>query len=308
MRYIKLPVLLFVFACLLFSQQKSVFFESKSFELILDKMNFPEGPAFDGVKTLYVSSCYGGFIKKIEGNKSDFFVKADSDGINQTNGLVFSKDGYLYACDFGLGAIIKISKKKKVMIVASGYEGVKFNRPNDLAFDKNGNLYFSDPKTIDTLNPDGRLFMVNLKTGVVKLLLDKIAYPNGLAFSEDGKILYLSESARSRVLKYDVNKNGELTNERVFIDFKSGSPDGLALDVKDNLYVALFGGGVLYVVSPEGKILEEYPTPGKKPSNIEFGGSDFKTLYLTEDETNSVYKIKTKVKGLPLFNSPARKK
>lgn len=305
MRTIKIILIILILPAILFSQ-KSNFFESEKFELVLDKMNFPEGPAFDGRKAVYVSSCYGGFIKKIEGNNISLFVEADSNGIKQTNGLVFSKDGFLYACDFGLGAILKISKKGNVKAIATGYEGQRFNRPNDLAFDKKGNLYFSDPKTIDTLNPDGRVFMIS-KNNNVKLLLDKIAYPNGLAFSADGKSLFLSESAKQRVLKFDVLENGDLVNQRVFIELPGGSPDGLALDSEGNLYIAHFGSGFLYVVSPEGKILEEFFAPGKKPSNIEFAGNDLKTLYLTEDETNSVYKIKTKKRGLILFNHPLRK-
>jgi len=305
MKNIKIILIILILPTILFSQTSN-FFDSEKFELVVDKMNFPEGPAFDGSKAVYVSSCYGGFIKKIEGNKINLFVEADSNGIKQTNGLVFSKDGFLYACDFGLGAILKISKKGIVKVLASGYEGQKFNRPNDLAFDKKGNLYFSDPKTIDTLNPDGRVFMINKKNNV-RLLLDKIAYPNGLAFSADGKSLYLSESAKQRILKYDVLENGDLVNQRVFIELPGGSPDGLALDTEGNLYVAHFGSGFLYVVSPEGKILVEFSTPGKKPSNIEFAGKDLKTLYLTEDETNSVYKIKTKKRGLILFNHPLRK-
>lgn len=80
-----------------------------------------------------------------------------------------------------------------------------------------------------------------------------------------------------------------------------------ALDEQSNLYVAHFGGKALYVIDQNGKTVEKLETPGKKPSNIEFAGEDLKTLFLTEDETNKVYTIRTKNKGLPLQSSPSKK-
>ena len=83
----------------------------------------------------------------------------------------------------------------------------------------------------------------------------------------------------------------------LFIELPGGDPDGIDFDVKGNLYVAHFGSGTIYVISPVGQVLEKIKTPGAKPSNIEFGDSDFRTLYLTEDETNAVYKIKVLYPG-----------
>ena len=156
-------IFLFLFAALLLPAQQSRFFETNSFRLVLDSMNFPEGPAYDGKGSVFISSCYGGFIKRIEKNKISLFIKADTNGIKQTNGLTFNKEGVLFACDFGQGRILSINKNAKVDIYASGYDGKKFNRPNDLAFDSNGNLFFSDPKTSNIDSPDGRVFMINKK-------------------------------------------------------------------------------------------------------------------------------------------------
>jgi gluconolactonase len=79
----------------------------------------------------------------------------------------------------------------------------------------------------------------------------------------------------------------------------------LAFDVEGNLYVAHFGGGAIYVLSPNGKIKEKIFAPGMKPSNVEFGGDDMITLFITEDETNSVYSMKVKIPGIKLFSSPS---
>jgi gluconolactonase len=75
----------------------------------------------------------------------------------------------------------------------------------------------------------------------------------------------------------------------------------LHLMKKGILYCAHFGGGAVYVFNKEGKQIEKLITPGKKPSNVEFGGEDLRTLYVTEDETNSVYSIKREIKGLQLI-------
>ena len=75
-------------------------------------------------------------------------------------------------------------------------------------------------------------------------------------------------------------------------------------DIEENLYIAHFGGGAIIIVKPDGTILTKIKVPGKKPSNIEFAGDDLKTMYITEDETNCLYRIKVDVPGLPLFSSP----
>ena len=137
----------------------------------------------------------------------------------------------------------------------------------------------------------------------VRIIHDAIAFPNGIAFSEDGNRLFVCESAANRILLFDVLQNGNIANGRPFVELPGGDPDGIALDVRGNLYVAHFGGGAVYIISPDGKILQKIPTPGKKPSNLEFGENDMKTLFLTEVETNSVYRLQVPVSGSKLFRS-----
>jgi gluconolactonase len=265
---------------------------------IAGDLNFPEGPAWDGKGNLYVSSCYGGYIMKISKNGNEKFIDSSSSIMKQTNGLTFGKDGNLYGCDFGLGAIIRISPDKKVEIVSSGFEGREYDRPNDLAFHPNGLLYFSEPNSDQ---PDGRLFRMDVNTGKPEMLDDSLRYPNGMAFNEKADILYLSESASNRVLKYKLDKDGNILSKEVFIDLPGGEPDGIAIDTEGNIYVAHFDGGAVYVISPEGEVKEKIITPGKHSSNVEFGGDNLKTLYITEDETNSVYSLERETAGLKLL-------
>jgi gluconolactonase len=266
-----------------------------------DNLNFPEGPAWDGKGSLYVSSCYGGYILKISGEESEVFIDSLSSMIKQTNGLTIGSDGKIYACDFGNGLILKIHTDKRVEVLSDGFMGKRYNRPNDLAFYKNGDLFFTDPKTWGPDKPDGRLFRLNPSSGEVELIKDSLCFPNGIAFSLDWNKMYLCESARTRILEFELDKNGSIISERVFADLPGGDPDGLALDEEGNLYAAHFGGGAVYVFSPDGKQKEKIITPGKKPSNIEFGGEELKTLFLTEDESNSVYSIRREIPGLRLI-------
>ena len=271
---------------------------------VADGLNFPEGPAYDGISSIYLSNCYGGWITRYsEGVKDTFISKADDSLlIEKTNGLTFGTDGNLYVCEYGKGKILRISLDGKIEVYSDGYKGEKFNRPNDLTFDKNGNLYFTDPKSYDKNILDGRIFFVDAKTKEVILLENSLAFPNGINISPiDGK-LYVCESAKQKIVRYTITKENKLVDKQDFVEVPGGDPDGIEFDVNGNLFVAHFGGKAVYIFSPAGKLLQKIETPGIKPTNLEFGEADYKTLYLTEVETNSLYKIKTNYPGKNILN------
>ncbi|MCX6150125.1 MAG: SMP-30/gluconolactonase/LRE family protein [Ignavibacteriales bacterium] len=280
--------------------------ENHHFIKVADSLKFPEGPAWDGRGSLYVSNCNGNWVTRIRNGKPDTFIVAPSSpfSFEKTNGLTVNKDGCLYACEYGKGAILKFTMDGKCFSLASGYKGKKFNRPNDLAFDSKGNLYFTDPKSYDKNNPDGIVYQISRKTQKVKPVYTGLCFPNGIAISPDAKFVYVCESAKERVLKFRLKKDGTFGEPEVFIILPGGDPDGIAFDVEGNLYVAHFGGKAIYVVKPDGSIKQKIITPGKKPSNLEFADADMKTLYITEDETNAVYKIRVDTAGFRLFCSP----
>lgn len=267
------------------------------FEKVAENLQFPEGPAWDGYSKLYFSNCHGNWIGLITDSQLDTFAVVDSSQscFRKTNGLTFHSDGYLYACDFGIGAIVKINQKGQCKVIEGG-----FNRPNDLAFSKNGNLYFTDPKSYEKDKPDGCIYQYNFKIGKVMLVADNLCFPNGIAFTADGKHVYVSESARKRILKFAVESDGMFKDKQVFAEIPSGDPDGISLDVQGNVYVALFGAGSISVYDSTGQQIAKIKVPGKKPSNLEFAGADMKTLYVTEDETNAIYRAKVPIAGLPL--------
>ncbi|MCK7523104.1 MAG: SMP-30/gluconolactonase/LRE family protein [Ignavibacteriales bacterium] len=148
------------------------------------------------------------------------------------------------------------------------------------------------------------IYRLNIESKEVSLLAESLAFPNGIAFSPDSKKLFVCESALNRILTFNVNKDGSLSDKAIFAELPGGDPDGIAFDIDGNLYVAHFGGGAIYVFSPEGIIKDKLITPGKKPSNVEFGGEDMRTLFITEDETNSVYSTQVETAGMKLLSAP----
>ncbi|HNR69520.1 MAG TPA: SMP-30/gluconolactonase/LRE family protein [bacterium] len=271
--------------------------------LVAGGYEFPEGPAWDGEKALYVSNCRGDWMGRIEGDVSQVFLRRQdpATGFHTTNGLTVGRQGFIYACDFGIGAILRLAPTGESEIIADGFQGERFRRPNDLAFDPQGNLYFSDPNRYGAEEPDGVVYRIDRLDRQVTPAATGLDFPNGLAFSADGRQLFVCESGKQRILVFDLGDDGELTNQRVFAELPGGDPDGINFDLQGNLYVAHFGGGAVIVLAPDGSVRRVIPTPGKKPSNVEFGNSDRKTLYVTEVETNSVYSIRVPVAGLPLL-------
>jgi gluconolactonase len=268
-----------------------------NWELVVDNQNFPEGITYDHKGNLYSSNCYGGWITKITNNSIDTFLTASDSTFGKTNGLFALKDGSVIATDFENGSILKFSSTGNVDIIVTGYDGAPFNRPNDLILDNNGNFYFTDPNSYGKDKLDGRVFYYNFSDSTIKLVQSDLAFPNGIGISPIDGRLYVGESAQTRILSFKIAEDGILEDKKVFVDLPGGDPDGFNFDIEGNLYVAHFGSGHLYTISPKGEIISKIKTPGKKPTNVEFAGKDRKTLYLTEAETNSIYKIGVNISG-----------
>jgi len=133
------------------------------------------------------------------------------------------------------------------------------------------------------------------------LVDNQLSFPNGLAFSPDGKTLYVavSDPARAIWMAYDVDSHGNASNRRVFFDAtaaakagKKGLPDGLKVDVDGNLFAT--GPGGVYVFTPGGKHLGTIVT-GEPTANCAFG-DDGSTLYMTVN--HQLMRVRTKTKGL----------
>jgi gluconolactonase len=185
-----------------------------------------------------------------------------------SNGLAFDAEGRLLFCAHGDRAIVRIELNGKRTVLADRFEGKRLNSPNDLVVRPNGDVVFTDPPfglpgTFD--DPARELSFSGVyrlaSGGSLGLLTKALRAPNGLAFSPDGGILYVSnaEAGHAVWMAFPVREDGSLGEGRVFFDATSevrpgtGNPDGLKVDRDGNLFAA--GPGGVHVFAPDGRRL-----------------------------------------------------
>jgi gluconolactonase len=232
-----------------------------------------------------------------------------------SNGLAVDDRGNLYLCQHGDRRIARHLHNEQVLgpggpsvfeTIAGSFEGKRFNSPNDVVVRPNGDVYFTDPiyglegheKDPKREIPWSGVYRRD-PAGKVTVLDKEMTFPNGLAFSPDGKTLYVSQSDPARAIwnAYDVDDKGGVKNRRVFFDAtalakagKKGLPDGMKIDLAGNLF-ATGPGGVL-VLTPAGKHLGTIVT-GEPTANCAFG-DDGQTLYMTANDKLTRIKLKTR--------------
>ena len=270
-------------------------------ERIATGFRFTEGPAWHSHGYLLFTDIPNNAIVKWTpdtAGKTEIFRQPSGNA----NGIMFNGAGQLLACEHSNRRVSQ-TVFGQVITLADKFEGKRLNSPNDLDIASDGSLYFTDPiyglprpqdKELDfegvfRLTPYGKL----------SLLFKDFVHPNGIALSPDGKTIYIndSESKLNHMRAFDVQPDGNLTNGRIFADMKvqgvPGAPDGLKVDVQGNIWTS--GPGGVWVFSPAGKLLGKIAVP-EVTTNVAFGGSDGKTLFITAN--TSVYRIQLKVKGL----------
>ncbi len=227
----------------------------------------------------------------------------------RANGLIFDPSGRLIAAEGantgGQRRITITERDGRVRTLADRYQGKRFNSPNDVAVDRQGRVYFSDPRNVGSepreLDFEG-VFRIGQDGTVTRL--ETTAYkPNGLAISPDGKILHVADNGprRRMLLALDLDENGDVSHPRVIHDFSADRGiDGMTVTT-DGRIVAAAGAGRragAWVFSPEGNVLAIIPTP-ESPANVEFGGEDCKTLYIMAGK--SLYRIRTTLTGFHIW-------
>ena len=206
-----------------------------------------------------------------------------------SNGLTLDAQGRVTINEHGNRRVTRLEKNGQLTVLADRYDGKRLNSPNDLVYRSDGALYFTDPPFgLPKFFEDRRKELpfsgvYCLISGELKLVSKSLSGPNGLAFSPDERYLYVDnwDDKRKVILRYEVQPDGSLTNEKTFYD-ASEEPgedawDGLKVDVQGNVYAS--GPGGLWILSPEGKHLGTISGP-EHPHNMAWGGEDNRTLYL----------------------------
>ena len=257
---------------------------------------FTEGPVWDPAGFIIVSDEVRDKIFRVytDGRKDELISLGDPDG------NTYDRQQRLIDCASVLRAIIRIDRQGKYEVLADRFEDKRFNSPNDIVMGPDGALYFTDP-TLDL--PTGQKQELPFQgvyrldpAGQVTLLTKELSQPNGLAFSPDGKRLYVDDSGSSNIRVFDFTSKHTLENGRIFAQEPGGKgdgvPDGMKIDQAGNIYVT--GPKGIWVWSPEGRHLGTIVLP-EQPANLAWGDLGYSTLYITA--TTSVYRLPTKSHG-----------
>jgi len=220
-----------------------------------------------------------------------------------SNAVTVDPQGRIVYCAHGDRQVVRLESDGKRTVLASQYEGKRLNSPNDLVFKSDGALYFTDPpaglrdgdKDPKKELPFNGVYV--LKDGQLRLLYKDMALPNGIAFTPDEKYLYVNDSVKKTILRFEVKPDDTLGEPQLVIDMTSdkapGGPDGMKVDQNGNIYCT--GPGGFWIISPDGKHLGTVLTT-ELPANLAFGDADGKTLYLTARA--GLYRIRLKIAGI----------
>jgi len=244
-----------------------------------------------------------------------------------TNGLMWDADGRLWCCQPSKNRVIRFEADATETVITDEFEGAAYNQPNDITMDATGRIYFSDPKygpreNLPQQDENGRpvegVYRVDTDGIVTRVITHEVDRPNGVLITRDQKYLYVAGNNNSvkggerKLFRFEVMDccgTVLLETKKLVYDWGSSrGPDGLAEDVKGNIYVA--GGlnsddvvvednsqkGGIYVFSPAGKLMDFIAVQVDEVTNCAFGGNDLKTLYITAGGT--LFSIQTKNRGV----------
>ena len=288
-------------------------------EKIADDLQWSEGPLWDAKrKTLLFSDIPNNVIMQWSDAKgvSRYLERSGYTGAAPftgrepgSNGLTFDLQRRLTMRQHGDRRVSRREADGTIVPIATHFEGKRLNSPNDLVFDQQGALYFTDPPygLPGTFDDPGKelpfqgVYRVG-KDGKISLVVKDLVAPNGLAFTPDYKTLYVANSQKENPIwkAFKVNADGSLGDSRVFADASKfyhegdGVPDGMKVDSKGNVFAT--GPGGVHVYSPDGTLLGRILT-GVPTANVAWG-EDGSTLFITAN--HRVLRMRTKTQGMPL--------
>lgn len=270
-------------------------------EVIAGGFGWVEGPLWiESQKMLLVSDVLNNNVYKWTAERGKELYLAHSGYTQKTprteelgsNGLALNHKGQLLLCQHGDRRVAVMnaslaSPKADYTTLADSYQGKKFDSPNDLVVKSNGDIYFTDPpygleKGINNPSkaaPYQGVYRISAN-GTVTLLTDSISRPNGIAFLPGEKKLLIANSdpQKPNIYIYDVNKDGSLSNGKIFKSERS--TDGIKTDKAGNVFAT--GQGGVWIYNKEGILLGKIKVNGST-SNCAFS-SDYKTLFITADD------------------------
>jgi gluconolactonase len=260
-------------------------------EKVADGYLFAEGPVWSRGGYLIFSDAPHNRLLELKPQQHPSVLRENSNG---AMGNAFDAEQRLYTCETHLRRVTRTDKKGNIEVLAERWEDKRLNAPNDIVVRKDGQVYFTDPafgNQRDARELDFYGVYHLSRKGELEVIAKPKGRPNGVAISPNGRVLYVTNSDERNLRAYDLDHNGQASNERVLVSAIEGIPDGVRVDEKGNLYVA---ANKIELYTPEGKQLGSIAL-AETPSNCAFGDDDFESLYVTA--RTSVYRVRLNVKG-----------
>jgi sugar lactone lactonase YvrE len=251
-----------------------------------------DGPAVSATGEMYFSDPSNNRIHRIGlDGKSSLFAE----NTNGANGMMFGPDGRLYAGATRTKQIVAYDASGKVEVLAENAT------VNDLAINVKGDMYFSDTAA--------RRIWLLPKGGQPRVVDEGIDSPNGVLFSPDQSLLYVSDYIGQLSWVFQIQADGSLAHKQRYFYVHMpdaatrSSSDGMAVDTDGRVYIATALG--VQVFDQIGKCHAILPAPNRAAlSNVEFGGPNFDELYITNGD--KVFKRRTRVKGVVSWKPPIK--
>jgi len=230
------------------------------------------------------------------------------------------KDGKLYLTTRHRGILTYDPKTKELKTLVYTWRNQLFKGPNDLDFDADGNLYFTDPWATgpgpNMSDRAGAVYQYS-KDGILRKVMDNLNFPNGIAVSPDNARLAIGDCTASRMVYATFATGPTLstpgaTPDPLHLTFSSvrigtympgsGCPDGLHYDVKGNLWIAAGGLGGVVQVDPRGIIVGFVPISApdgdSSTTNFAFGGQDNRDIFVMAANSGTFWLFEAPYPGL----------
>ncbi len=295
------------------------------FELVMKPEGelITEGPVWTGEEILFTH------IRLSRILRYDLKTKAISvwrENTNRTNGLCFDAQGRLFGCSSGARAIVRFDPDDETTVIADRLDGKRLNTPNDLAIDRRGRIWFTNPinggnwdsTEVSELDHQSVLRADPQADGsyrVTRATFDN-TQTNGILVSPDQRTLYVAESSYKRGVNrelraYPIKDDGSLGTYDTLFSWGEDARgvhrgiDGMCLDAEGNIiatagYEVSGAGPMLCVFSPTGRVLEMHPIGCNRPTNVCFGGPDMTTVFVTSTNGH-FYKAETDRVGWAMY-------
>ena len=253
-------------------------FPELKFERLAQGYRFTEGPAWSAKEGYLVFSDTPSdrLLKWVPGTEITVY-RTDAHG---PAGNAFDQQGRLHTCETHTRRVTRTEKNGKIEVLADKWDGKRLNAPSGIVVSKTGHVYFTDPafgEQSDHRELDFHGVYHIPPKGPMTLVAKSEGRPRGIAISPNGRTLYVSNVDDHTIRAYDLDHNGEASNERVLVAKIPGAPGGIGIDAQGNLWVAAKG---LCVYNPEGKRIHVVEM-SDVVSSCTFGDFDMKTLFVT---------------------------